>query len=271
MVNIRYVAPQNKKRKSDAGPGDAAAAAGVPPSTANMTTASTLNAATAPISSAATTTSSTSNSTAIVDSVQSSCSETITGDATAERTENNTQQPTDHPENPRPHKKRKTLSCFPCRDRKMKCDRVYPVCTRCRKTGRPELCTYDPRLLHEPHAAQHLPHSNLMQHSRKNQAAGRTTNRMHATSARPTQKLDPRAYRKSMELSSSLPVPDRPRPANVPSLASPSEPVSGAYHEEGDRRLIEDISFRGKGFKSVFAGSTSVYAIMSKVNFASNL
>src|SRR5687768_748876 len=49
----------------------------------------------------------------------------------------------------RPSKKRKVLSCFACRNRKMKCDRVYPVCGRCSRTGRADQCTYDPRLLEE--------------------------------------------------------------------------------------------------------------------------
>jgi hypothetical protein len=49
----------------------------------------------------------------------------------------------------RASKKRKVLSCYACRSRKMKCDRIYPVCSRCQKTGRADHCTYDPRLLEE--------------------------------------------------------------------------------------------------------------------------
>ncbi|CAN9425947.1 unnamed protein product [Alternaria alternata] len=52
----------------------------------------------------------------------------------------------------RTSKKRKVLSCYACRNRKMKCDRVFPVCGRCQKTGRGHECTYDPRLLEESHS-----------------------------------------------------------------------------------------------------------------------
>ncbi|EED12805.1 conserved hypothetical protein [Talaromyces stipitatus ATCC 10500] len=39
-------------------------------------------------------------------------------------------------------RKRKTLSCYECRRRKLKCDREEPSCTRCRKAGQPEICSY---------------------------------------------------------------------------------------------------------------------------------
>lgn len=39
-------------------------------------------------------------------------------------------------------RKRKTLSCYDCRRRKLKCDREEPSCSRCRKAGQPELCSY---------------------------------------------------------------------------------------------------------------------------------
>lgn len=39
-------------------------------------------------------------------------------------------------------RKRKTLSCFECRRRKLKCDREQPACSRCRKANQSELCSY---------------------------------------------------------------------------------------------------------------------------------
>ena len=39
-------------------------------------------------------------------------------------------------------RRRKILACLDCRKRKVQCDRKYPVCTRCEKSGRTELCTY---------------------------------------------------------------------------------------------------------------------------------
>ncbi|KAB8246253.1 hypothetical protein BDV35DRAFT_405236 [Aspergillus flavus] len=40
-------------------------------------------------------------------------------------------------------RKRKPLSCSLCRRRKLACDREYPSCTRCRKTGNSDSCSYD--------------------------------------------------------------------------------------------------------------------------------
>jgi len=39
-------------------------------------------------------------------------------------------------------RKRDVLSCLDCRRRKLKCDRVFPVCGRCQKGGNASSCTY---------------------------------------------------------------------------------------------------------------------------------
>lgn len=41
-------------------------------------------------------------------------------------------------------KRRKTTSCWPCRDRKVKCDQALP-CDICKKRGYPDLCNYGSR------------------------------------------------------------------------------------------------------------------------------
>ena len=40
-------------------------------------------------------------------------------------------------------RRRKALSCFVCRSRKLKCDREYPACSRCRNAGQPQSCIYE--------------------------------------------------------------------------------------------------------------------------------
>lgn len=42
----------------------------------------------------------------------------------------------------RSRQKRKTTSCWPCRDRKVKCDKLHP-CEICVKRGYPDLCCYE--------------------------------------------------------------------------------------------------------------------------------
>ena len=48
-----------------------------------------------------------------------------------------------HDETPASKRRRIAFSCLDCRRRKLKCDRIYPSCTRCQKGGQPQNCTYD--------------------------------------------------------------------------------------------------------------------------------
>ncbi|GME24061.1 uncharacterized protein LTHEOB_3385 [Neofusicoccum parvum] len=48
-------------------------------------------------------------------------------------------------------RRRIALSCYDCRRRKLRCDREYPACGRCRKGGHADTCSYDSRA--EPPAA----------------------------------------------------------------------------------------------------------------------
>ncbi|KAJ6093071.1 hypothetical protein N7486_008360 [Penicillium sp. IBT 16267x] len=53
-------------------------------------------------------------------------------------------------------RKRKGYSCFECRRRKLRCDRNYPTCSRCQKSGQSNSCFYDgppPSTSAEPLAA----------------------------------------------------------------------------------------------------------------------
>ena len=47
----------------------------------------------------------------------------------------------------KPKRRRKALSCYDCRRRKLKCDRELPTCNRCRKAGQASSCSYDERAL----------------------------------------------------------------------------------------------------------------------------
>lgn len=48
------------------------------------------------------------------------------------------------PNDARSSKRRRiALACLDCRRRKLRCDRIYPACTRCQKGGHASSCTYD--------------------------------------------------------------------------------------------------------------------------------
>lgn len=50
---------------------------------------------------------------------------------------------------PTTKRRRIALSCSDCRKRKLKCDKEYPICSRCREGRHPERCTYDPNAVEE--------------------------------------------------------------------------------------------------------------------------
>ena len=53
------------------------------------------------------------------------------------------EEPSPHDVTPAPKRRRIAFSCGSCRRRKLRCDRVFPSCSRCQKGGHPESCTYD--------------------------------------------------------------------------------------------------------------------------------
>ncbi|KZF24809.1 hypothetical protein L228DRAFT_276057 [Xylona heveae TC161] len=56
----------------------------------------------------------------------------------------------DDPVAPHVKRRRDAIACHSCRSRKLKCDRGYPSCDRCLKSGQGRLCTYD---VHVPGAS----------------------------------------------------------------------------------------------------------------------
>lgn len=52
-------------------------------------------------------------------------------------------------ETPSSKRRRIALACQACRQRKLKCDRSYPYCGRCKERNRPDRCLYDPGALLE--------------------------------------------------------------------------------------------------------------------------
>ncbi|KAG9196640.1 hypothetical protein G6011_01761 [Alternaria panax] len=144
----------------------------------------------------------------------------------------------------RTSKKRKVLSCYACRNRKMKCDRVFPVCGRCQKTGRGHECTYDPRLLEEFRSDAG--------------AASMAPTERAADSNPPSDTPDVLQWKLRMQerriakLEHQLATRDR--------TGNPSqyEPVVAE-----EPKIKEELMFRGKGFKSQFNGATSIMSMIS--------
>jgi hypothetical protein len=156
----------------------------------------------------------------------------------------------------RSSKKRKVLSCYACRNRKMKCDRVYPVCGRCKKTGRADQCTYDSRLLEEG-TGSHGVNTNA-HHTTVTLYETGGHGHVPGTSSVEALRSNARAQeRRIEELERKLAA------AGVkdnPSLYRDSKP--------DEPEIKEEMMFRGKGFKTQFHGSTSVMSTIAQVRLA---
>ncbi|KAF1914849.1 hypothetical protein BDU57DRAFT_453747 [Ampelomyces quisqualis] len=154
----------------------------------------------------------------------------------------------------RASKKRKVLSCFACRNRKMKCDRVYPVCGRCQKTGRADQCTYDPRLLEDftgnngtVHADGHHVAATFADSVAQDPLPG-------GTASFNALRFKARAQeRRIAELERKLAEKEGCDDPSVYRTSRPAEP-------DGN----EEMMFRGKGFKTQFHGSTSVMSTIAQ-------
>lgn len=152
-------------------------------------------------------------------------------------------------------KKRKVLSCYACRSRKMKCDRVYPVCGRCQKTGRADQCTYDPRLLEDlpANGDAHVDGAPLFASQSDHAVAG------PPPSDAVTWKL--RVQERRLEMMEK-------RLAALDSDRSPAFNLSPSRFDDfqpDEPRLREEMMFRGKSFKTQFYGSTSPLSVLTQV------
>ncbi|KAL6709655.1 hypothetical protein ACN47E_001083 [Coniothyrium glycines] len=159
--------------------------------------------------------------------------------------------PHGEPSSKRGNKRRKVLSCYACRNRKMKCDRVYPVCGRCQKTGRADQCTYDPRLLAATQVHDEVPtHGDTASSISLNN----TPDHLHEAAASRTLQHKLRLLERRFELLES-------------SLAAQKRQLNlSQYHnvtvDEPD--IEEEMMFRGKGFKTQFHGVTSIMSIIAR-------
>ncbi|KAF2733725.1 hypothetical protein EJ04DRAFT_577421 [Polyplosphaeria fusca] len=157
----------------------------------------------------------------------------------------------------RASKKRKVLSCYACRNRKMKCDRVYPVCGRCQKTGRADQCTYDPRLLedlpmHDGHPdGGHAVGLALANHSTHGFSPDTFPSDSVAWKLRTQERRLELLERKLVKFEGAK---DPLAPARFDDFDA----------EEAEPEFKEAMMFRGKAFKTQFMGTTSPMSVLGQ-------
>lgn len=143
----------------------------------------------------------------------------------------------------------------------MKCDRVYPVCGRCQRTGRADQCTYDPRLLED------LPVNGDI-HVEGGAGAGFVqpdgANAFSSSASIPPDTLNwkLRVQERRLDLLER-------KLTKMDGLKNSSDyPPShlDEFDPQADEpKLKEEMMFRGKGFKTQFYGSTSPFSLITHV------
>jgi hypothetical protein len=135
----------------------------------------------------------------------------------------------------------------------MKCDRVYPVCGRCQKTGRSDQCTYDPRLLED------LPlNGDGHVDASPNYVQAEHSSTGHVSTEVLTWKL--RVQERRIEMMQK-------KLATLENAHNPSSenPYRFDDSQPEEPQLREEMMFRGKGFKTQFHGSTSILSLLAQV------
>jgi len=169
-------------------------------------------------------------------------------------------------------RRRKVLSCFTCRSRKLRCDREYPSCARCRNSGCANSCTYDtpPDLssgtydrpypqggtqinLARAPAAIGLPQEDSLRASSSSILPGIA----QAASQRRSQQSEGRLPERKV---GSLEVRLARLERAAGTAANDSEPLEEAQPGCGTSL------FKGKGFKAQFYGATCPMSIVAQVN-----
>jgi len=154
----------------------------------------------------------------------------------------------------RASKKRKVLSCYACRNRKMKCDRLYPVCSRCQKTGRADQCTYDPRLLEDlpVNGDGHVNAINFPQFDGSSNSTG-SSDALNWKMRMQERRLELLEKKLAKLEGTEISILEK----------SSSHLDSDQFADEPQSR--EEMMFRGKAFKTQFCGSTSPLSALTQV------
>jgi hypothetical protein len=157
----------------------------------------------------------------------------------------------------RASKKRKVLSCYACRSRKMKCDRVYPVCGRCQKTGRADQCSYDPRLLEEAQVQPGHPLTTNGNNTMFSMHEGGVSDHYAKDDSSDSLRWKMRMQERRLEM-----LEKKLAATSNGDNAGPSQLRDVPIKQS---EIAEEMMFRGKGFKTQFHGTSSVMSMISQV------
>lgn len=162
-------------------------------------------------------------------------------------------------------RKRRALSCFHCRRRKLRCNREYPSCSRCQTAGHADSCRYDERTIPSRHAEPSAPP--LFRH---NTSIPQVLSDWSANTAAPARQTSPTENRLSGLEASQTPgtwqILGRVSTAITTSEQQP-DPNAGNNILTSPREVtpMETIIFRGENFKTQYYGGSNPTSLMALV------
>jgi hypothetical protein len=171
-------------------------------------------------------------------------------------------------------RRRKALSCYECRRRKVKCDRGAPSCNRCKETGQAGSCSYT---LDAPvHVIDEDPSESADEHMTNHQ---RRQNIANPTANVPDEILSilKQQERRIAQLEDKLAGSDKPLSREWKgleqfvagpriSMAENSMSKMQIYIQEQEQKEPETIPIRGgRGFETKFYGASNSTSLISYV------
>ena len=170
-------------------------------------------------------------------------------------------------------RKRKSLSCFDCRRRKLRCDREVP-CGRCRKAGHPETCVYNPESLPNAEISYEDSHSTTQPPERNSPPIWNTRGKVESlpiglgNATGSTEDVVSKVRRQAERIAQL-----ESRVASLEGLSqlqrgreSIHGTISPAIHRQEQGEESETMFFKGKAFRTQFYGASNATSILAHVS-----
>lgn len=157
-------------------------------------------------------------------------------------------------------RRRKVLSCYDCRRRKLRCDRLYPACSRCQKAGKAKSCSYDEQSLPAIQTGQGAPSSPKNSRGTSHgpwewSSSSSTARAKHITrmAAKPST-LEAHQTSGTWQLLGGI-------------RAAVTEENKGSPGSSHESIQAETVIFRGENFKTQYYGGSNPTSIVAHVRF----
>lgn len=169
-------------------------------------------------------------------------------------------------------RRRKVLSCYDCRRRKLQCDRAVPACGRCIKSGQASKCVYLDDTSEAPAISLRLSQSSAIINSNP-QSSAENHGSSYKVPAEPPAEFhskiqDQDARIRQLEIALARPSYSAETVASRSILLSKLPPTPESVKEQQTSTSINDretMLLRGKSFETQFSGTTHPLSLIAHV------